>query len=222
MQYYFEKTMFQLLPAKMSFPPVKFANSNGLLAYGGDLSVPRLIEAYKNGIFPWYNEEDEILWWAPNPRMVLFPEEIRISKSMRSLIKKNIYKITKNKAFEQVIKYCAKVKRNNQDGTWLHPEMQQAYIELNKAGKTFSLEVWNENNQLAGGLYVVKSNDKVWSGESMFHLEPNTSKLAFIYLAQMAQQENIEIIDCQMYTEHLASLGAKEIDRDFFMTYFET
>jgi len=213
--------MFRLYQSILKFPPVQLANSDGLLAFGGDLSVPRLIEAYSNGIFPWYNEEDEILWWAPNPRMVLFPEEIKISKSMRSLIRKEMYQITKNRGFERVIKHCANISRNNQDGTWLHPEMQQAYIELNKAGKAFSIEVWNNDNQLGGGLYVVKSNDKVWSGESMFHLEPNTSKLAFIHLAQMAEKENIEIIDCQIYTDHLASLGAKEIDRNEFMTYFE-
>jgi len=212
--------MFRLYHSILEFPPVQLANSDGLLAFGGDLSLERLIKAYKNGIFPWYIEEDEILWWAPDPRMVLFPKEIKISKSMRSLIRKNIYHITKNQDFEQVIKHCANVRRNNQDGTWLHPEMQKAYIELYKAGNAFSLEVWNEDNQLVGGLYVVKSNDKVWSGESMFHLEPNTSKLAFIHLAQMAEQENIEIIDCQIYTDHLASLGAKEIDRNEFMTYF--
>ena len=213
--------MFLLKSHIIVFPPVNLANNDGLLAVGGDLSLDRLIEAYQNGIFPWYNEEDEILWWAPDPRMVLFPKDVKISKSMRAFMRKSNYKITQNKAFEEVIKNCANINRKNDTGTWLHKEMQDAYINLYKNGRAFSIEVWNENNQLVGGLYVVKSNEKVWSGESMFHKEPNTSKLAFIHLAKLAEEHNISVIDCQLYTDHLASLGAREIPRIDFMKYFQ-
>ncbi len=213
--------MFQLSSHNVDFPPVKLANSEGLLAFGGDLSIKRLIEAYKNGIFPWYNEGDEILWWAPDPRMVLFPEEVKVSKSMRAFIRKSHYRITVNEAFEEVIKNCANVHKKDTKHTWLHAEMQQAYISLYNLGKAFSVEVWNENSELVGGLYVVKSNDRVWSGESMFHKESNTSKLAFIHLAKLARENNIQIIDCQLYTDHLASLGAREIPRIDFMQYFQ-
>ncbi len=212
--------MFYLDKDEIKFPPVKLANRSGLLAYGGDLSVKRLLAAYKNGIFPWYDTVGEILWWAPDPRMVLFPEEIKISKSMRSFRRKAQYTITQNKAFEEVIRHCAIVPRDDQEGTWLHEEMIDAYMELYKLGKVFSIEVWNTKNELAGGLYVMISNDRVWSGESMFHLEPNTSKLAFIHLAEMAQEKGISVIDCQIYTDHLASMGAREIPRDEFMSYF--
>ena len=213
--------MFTLKSQTNVFPPVNLANNEGLLAIGGDLSFERLIEAYQNGIFPWYNEGDEILWWAPDPRMVLFPKDVKISKSMRAFMRKSNYKITQNEAFEEVIKNCANVSRKNVTGTWLHKEMQDAYTKLYKNDRAFSLEVWNENNQLVGGLYVVKSNNRVWSGESMFHKEANTSKLAFIHLAKLAENNNISIIDCQQYTDHLASLGACEISRKEFMKYFQ-
>jgi len=213
--------MFILATHSIEFPPVFLANKDGLLAFGGDLSVNRLYAAYQNGIFPWYNEGEEILWWAPDPRMVLFPEEIKISKSMRSLIRKNKYKITENQAFEAVIHYCSKVERPGQEGTWLNPDMIKAYTDLHHQGKAFSVEVWNEDEKLVGGLYGVKTNAEVLSGESMFHLEPNTSKLAFIYLAQKALEKHIKIIDCQLYTQHLASLGARPVKRSEFMTYLQ-
>ncbi len=181
--------MFQLNIDDIVFPPVKLANKDGFLAFGGDLSLPRLIKAYQNGIFPWYSEEYEILWWAPDPRMVLFPEEVKISKSMRAFIRKTNYTITVNKDFEAVIENCATVKRKDTEGTWLHYEMRQAYIRLHNAGRAFSVEVWNEQNQLVGGLYAVIANERVWSGESMFHKESNTSKLAFFYLAEMAKKK---------------------------------
>jgi len=204
---------------KLDFPPNHLANSEGLLSIGGDLSVERLVLAYQKGIFPWFNEDDNILWWSPDPRMVLFPSEVKISKSMRSLIRKNRYQITENQAFEQVINYCSSVPRKGQSGTWLHKEMIKAYIELFKAGKAYSVEVWNNEGKLVGGLYGVQANENVISGESMFHLEPNTSKLAFIYLAQKSVERNIDIIDCQLYTDHLASLGAREISRNDFLNY---
>ena len=213
--------MFQLSDLHIDFPPVNYANNEGLLAYGGDLSLQRLIHAYRLGIFPWYNQADEILWWSPDPRMVLFPEQVKISKSMRSLIRKNLYKITVNKAFDKVIEACAKVERKHQEGTWLHTDMQNAYKNLYKAGHAFSVEVWNNQDELVGGLYGVKSTAKVWTGESMFHFESNTSKLAFIYLANWAVRENIKLIDCQIYTDHLASLGAVEIPRKEFIKYLK-
>ena len=213
--------MFKLLKNSLEFPPLSLANKDGLLAYGGDLSVSRLLSAYQKGIFPWYEEGDNILWWSPDPRMVLFPEEVKISKSMRSLIRKNIYKITENQAFEKVIKQCAEVSRKGQKGTWLNKDMIEAYINLYKEGKAFSVEVWNKNNELVGGLYGVHNSPKVISGESMFHLEPNTSKLAFIHLAQKAQKEKIKVIDCQLYTRHLESMGAREIPRAEFMSYLQ-
>jgi len=210
-----------IINTNLVFPPVKLANKDGLLAVGGDLSPERLVLAYQNGIFPWYGEEDLILWWSPDPRMVLFPAEIKISKSMRSLIRKDLYDITENQAFEQVIHHCANVPRSGQNGTWLHDEMIEAYTELFRLGKAFSVEVWNKDGKLVGGLYGVKSNDRVISGESMFHLEPNTSKLAFIYLARQAVERDIDVIDCQLYTDHLASLGAREIPRTEFLKYLQ-
>ncbi len=213
--------MFQLNIDDINFPPVKLASKEGFLAFGGDLSLPRLIKAYQNGIFPWYSEEYEILWWSPDPRMVLFPEEVKISKSMRSFIRKTNYTITVNKDFKSVIENCATAKRKDSEGTWLHHEMQEAYIRLHNAGRAFSVEVWNEQDELVGGLYAVISNKRVWSGESMFHKESNTSKLAFFHLAKIAKKNNIDIIDCQQYTPHLASLGAREIPRVEFMKYFE-
>ncbi len=213
--------MFYLPKDKLAFPPVNKASRDGLLAIGGDLSVERIIEAYKNGIFPWSDNEDEILWWAPNPRMILFPKEVKISKSMQKIIKKGIYTITENKAFDEVIEQCASVKRKDGEGTWLHRNMIDAYKELFKAGLAHSVEVWNQKGELVGGLYGVKILDKVYSGESMFHKESNTSKLAFIHLAQMAQKDNIDLIDCQMYTPHLESLGAREIPRAAFMRFLQ-
>ena len=212
--------MFRLPDDKIIFPPVTLANRDGLLAVGGDLSYERLLLAYNNGIFPWFNEQDEILWWSPDPRMVLFPSEVYISKSMRLLMKKSLYTITENKAFEQVINYCAETHKDKNAGTWLSGDMIRAYIDLHQKGKAFSVEVWNKDGKLAGGLYGVNANDRVLSGESMFHLEPNTSKLAFIYLAQKSAERNVEVIDCQLYTSHLASLGAREIPRAEFMMYF--
>ncbi len=213
--------MFILDNQKLVFPPVFLANSDGLLAAGGDLSVKRLKLAYENGIFPWFDNPKVILWWAPDPRMVLFPDEIKISKSMRNLIRKDIYKITENKAFDQVITYCSQVPRKDQEGTWLHDQMIEAYKNLHQAGLAFSIEVWNQQGELVGGLYAVQTHPDIISGESMFHLEPNTSKLAYIHLAQKAQKEGVKIIDCQLYTDHLASLGAREIPRADFMKYFD-
>jgi len=213
--------MFYLPKDRIVFPPVDKASSEGLLAIGGDLSIERLKLAYKNGIFPWYSTQDDILWWAPNPRMILFPKEVKISKSMRRLMKKGIYTITENKAFDEVINNCAAVHKAGEDEAWLHRDMINAYKELFRLGLAHSVEVWNKEGELVGGLYGVKINEHIYSGESMFHKESNTSKLAFIHLAQMAEKNNIEMIDCQMHTPHLESLGAREIPRAAFMRFLK-
>lgn len=211
-----------LLPSnRIVFPPINMANSEGLLAIGGDLSIKRLVLAYQNGIFPWYDATDDILWWAPPQRMILFPDEIKISKTMRRLMKKNSYTITENKAFERIIELCATSNRRNKEEAWLHADMIEAYTQLHREGLASSIEVWNNQNELVGGLYGVHIKPNVFSGESMFHLESNTSKLAYIYLAQTAKNKGYEIIDCQMYTDHLASLGAREIPRDRFMEFLK-
>ncbi len=212
--------MYFINEESIEFPPVFLANSQGLLGYGGDLSVERLVSAYKNGIFPWYAKGEDILWWAPDPRMVLFPSEVKISKSMRSLMRKDLYRITENLAFEEVIKNCALTDQRNGKDSWLHEEMIEAYIRLHKQGLAHSIEVWNKEDKLVGGLYTVQVNPNIISGESMFHLESNTSKLAFIHLAKKALEKKVKAIDCQIYTPHLASLGAREIPRDVFMSLF--
>ena len=186
--------------------------SEGVLALGGDLSEERLIFAYKNGIFPWFSEGEPIVWYCPAERMVLFPKEIKISKSMRKIIKKNEFVITENKAFAQVIYNCKSIDRNDGFGTWITNDMEQAYINLHKKGIAKSIEVW-KNNELVGGLYGLEIN-KIFCGESMFSKVSNTSKLAFIHLAK---NKKYKLIDCQIYNKHLASLGAKEIDRELFL-----
>ncbi|MBD0851501.1 leucyl/phenylalanyl-tRNA--protein transferase [Maribacter arenosus] len=197
------------------FPPVEDANAEGLLAVGGDLSPERLMLAYKSGIFPWFNEGSLILWWSPDPRMVLFPDQIKIAKSMRKVLKDNQFTLTKNTCFEEVIDQCAKVKRKHQDGTWITHEMKQAYLKLHLLGHAQSYEVW-EDGELVGGLYGIDQGH-VFCGESMFSLVNNASKFAFIKLAQELQQKKYRLIDCQLYTTHLESLGAREIPRSEFI-----
>ncbi|MCB0537692.1 MAG: leucyl/phenylalanyl-tRNA--protein transferase [Bacteroidetes bacterium] len=200
------------LTEELIFPHPSLAESDGLLAIGGDLSTERLILAYKNGIFPWYNEDEPILWFAPNPRFVLFPEKLKVSKSMKQLINKNEYHITLNQSFKNVIGNCKKVKRKNQNGTWITNDMEKAYIKLHKKGMAHSVEVWNKKEELVGGLYGVNLGT-VFFGESMFHKENNTSKLALIHLGT---KFDFSIIDCQVYTKHLASLGAENIPFNSF------
>ena len=195
------------------FPDYKFTTKEGIIALGGDLSVDRLIYAYNNGIFPWFSEGDPIVWYCPLKRMVLYPDAIKIAKSMQKIIHKKEFTITENKAFEQVIDNCRHIKRNDGLGTWITNDMQQAYINLHTKGMAKSIEVWH-NNQLVGGLYGVEVN-KVFCGESMFSKISNTSKLAFIHLAKC---NKYQLIDCQIYNPHLASLGAKEIDRSLFLS----
>ena len=197
------------------FPNVNLADENGILAIGGDLSVERLISAYKNGIFPWYNQGEPIIWYAPQKRMVLFPNEIKISKSMRKILQTKLFTVTFNTNFKEVIHHCKTINRKNQNGTWITDEMEQAYIQLHYKGIAKSVEVW-QNNTLVGGLYGVDLGN-VFCGESMFSLVSNASKTAFITLALMLEKQNYSLIDCQVYNKHLASLGAREINRETFM-----
>ncbi|TMU55413.1 leucyl/phenylalanyl-tRNA--protein transferase [Flagellimonas algicola] len=200
---------------KLEFPPVEMASADGLLAVGGDLSPERLLLAYKNGIFPWFNEDALILWWSPDPRMVLFPQKVKVSKSMRRVMRSQQFTLTQNQCFEQVLDCCAQVERKDQEGTWITPNMKSAYMELFQRGIARSLEVWQENT-LVGGLYGVDLGH-VFCGESMFSLTSNASKFAFVKLAEDCLAKNYKLIDCQVHTPHLESLGAELISRSDFM-----
>lgn len=203
------------LTDELVFPPVENANVEGLLAVGGDLSPERLLLAYQNGIFPWFDNDSIILWWSPDPRMVLFPNEIKVSKSMKKVIRNKQFRLTKNTCFERVLEYCSSVPREGQDGTWITETMKTAYIKLHKNGIAQSYEVWEED-KLVGGLYGVGLGH-VFCGESMFSLTSNASKFAFIKLAEELSLNEYKVIDCQLHTDHLASMGAKEIARKDFM-----
>jgi len=202
------------LDKSLQFPPVELAESDGLLAIGGDLSVDRLLLAYRSGIFPWY-EGDHILWWCPHPRFVLFPDNVKVSKSMQQLIKKKEFSFTINKAFPEVIRNCKHSKRKEQDGTWITDDVERAYISLHRLGYAYSAEAW-QGDELVGGLYGIKIG-KVFFGESMFSKASNASKFAFICYVKQLQSEGIELIDCQVYTSHLESLGAAMIPREKFV-----
>jgi leucyl/phenylalanyl-tRNA--protein transferase len=197
----------------IAFPGYDCTSEEGVIALGGDLSVERLTHAYKNGIFPWFSDNDPIVWYCPFERMVLFPAEIKISKSMQKIINKNEFTITENTAFEAVIYNCKNIDRNDGFGTWITNDMEQAYLNLHKKGIAKSIEVWSKD-ELVGGLYGVEINH-IFCGESMFSKVSNASKLAFMHLAK---NENYKLIDCQIYNEHLASLGAREIDRSLFLS----
>lgn len=206
------------LDNRLWFPPVDNALSDGLLALGGDLSTERLLLAYRKGIFPWY-EDDIPLWWCPDPRFVLLPHQLKISKSMQQLLKKNAFHFTINHAFEKVIHHCKYINRNGQQGTWITDEVEQAYIQMHKNGYAHSAEVWL-NNELVGGLYGIRLGN-VFFGESMFSLVSNASKFAFIRYTGQLIKEGVQLIDCQVYTEHLESLGAKMIPRISFIKLLE-
>jgi len=206
------------LDQKIRFPHVSKATAEGLLAIGGDLSTERLIHAYESGIFPWYELGGPILWWSPDPRFVLFPAELKISKSMRAVLKKKIFKVTVNKAFNEVVTHCAVIKRKEQEGTWITSEMQEAYLKLYEKGYAKSYEVWYEN-ELAGGLYGVDLKNGIFCGESMFNRRSNASKVAFISLVQ---EGGYRLIDCQLHTKHLESLGARHITREAFIKYLSS
>lgn len=207
-----------VLNNKIWFPPVDDALEDGLLAMGGDLQPERLLLAYKKGIFPWYDSEVP-LWWSPNPRFVLFPDELKVSKSMKVLLKRNAFKFTVNTAFEQVIRACKEANRKDQDGTWIKNEVEKGYTALHKLGYAHSAEAWLDG-ELVGGLYGIKMG-KVFFGESMFSKVSNASKYAFISYVEQLKKEGIVLIDCQVYTEHLESLGAKMILRQQFTHWLE-
>ena len=196
----------------IEFPSYESTTNDGIIALGGDLSEERLIHAYNNGIFPWYSEGDPIVWYCPHKRMVLFPEAIKVSKSMQKIMNNNKYTITENKAFSEVIYNCKTIDRKDGFGTWITGEMEQAYINLHQKGLAKSIEIWL-GNELVGGLYGLEINN-IFCGESMFSKVSNTSKLAFIHLAQ---NKEYTLIDCQIYNQHLERLGAKEIDRSTFL-----
>jgi leucyl/phenylalanyl-tRNA--protein transferase len=203
------------LSEELFFPPISEANSDGILAIGGDLSPERLILAYKSGIFPWFEEGEPIFWWSPNPRMVLFLDELVVSKSMRNILNRNIFTVTFNQNFREVISNCQKIKREGQNGTWITNDMIEAYCKLNELGIAKSVEVW-QSDELVGGLYGIDLGH-IFCGESMFSKVSNASKVAFIALANQLKQNNYKVLDCQVYNEHLESLGCREIEREEFM-----
>ncbi len=186
---------------------------DGLLAIGGCLSPQRLINAYHNGIFPWYNPGEPILWWSPNPRLVLFPKRLQVSRSLNKTLRKNIFEITYDRAFADVINACA-APRQQENSTWISVEMKRAYIRLHQQGIAHSVEAWH-NNKLAGGLYGLTIG-QVFFGESMFHFQTDASKVAFVHLVKQLTTWNYQLIDCQVHSNHLVSLGAKEIERENF------
>lgn len=203
-----------ILTDELWFPPVEQATTDGLLALGGNLSTNRLLLAYRSGIFPWFNEEEPPLWWCPDPRFVLFPQELNVSKSMQQLLKRNEFKVTTNKAFTEVIRLCAET-RMLKEGTWITNEIIDAYSKLNTLGFAVSVEAWKDE-VLVGGLYGIRMGN-LFFGESMFSKVSNASKYAFISYIQQLQKEGVMLVDCQVYTEHLESLGARMIGRDEFL-----
>ena len=202
------------LDKQLLFPPVHMAEPDGLLAIGGDLATDRLLLAYRSGIFPWY-EGDHILWWSPDPRFVLYPDELKISKSMKVLLKRNAFDFTINKAFTEVINNCKAISRKDQQGTWITDDVKKAYIRMHELGYAHSAEVW-QNGRLTGGLYGIRLGN-IFFGESMFSNASNASKYGFIKYVDQLKKEGVQLIDCQVYTEHLESLGARMIDRKIFM-----
>lgn len=203
------------LSRDLYFPPAQYASPEGIVAIGGDLSPERLMLAYRNGIFPWFDDDEPILWWSPPERMVLFFPELKVSKSMRNVINRRNFTVTWNTAFEQVISNCRSIKRDGQNGTWITPEMKEAYCRLHEMGYAKSVEVWMDG-ELVGGLYGIDLGH-IFCGESMFCKVSNASKIAFIALAKKLQCENYRILDCQVHNDHLESLGAREISRKDYM-----
>ena len=203
-----------ILTENIYFPAVESADQSGLLAIGGDLSPERLLLAYRSGIFPWYSEGDPICWWTPDPRFVLFPQELKVSKSMKQVIDRNKFVFTINQSFAEVISNCKNVSRNGQDGTWISDDMGAAYINLHQLGYAHSAEAWL-GAELVGGLYGIRLGN-IFFGESMFSHRSNASKFAFIKYVEQLQKENVQMIDCQLHTNHLESLGARMISRREF------
>ena len=206
------------LPTEPVFPNPELAVESGLLAVGGDLSSERLEAAYRSGVFPWYDElSPDIMWWSPDPRMVLFPDRFKLSKSLRKRIIRQDFELRIDTAFEQVILECSRVPREDQDGTWLTDEMREAYVSLHHKGFAHSVECW-QDGRLVGGLYGL-SLGRLFFGESMFHLVSDASKVAFYHLSELAIKFGFTFVDCQMHTDHLASLGAEEMSRHEYLHY---
>jgi leucyl/phenylalanyl-tRNA--protein transferase len=203
------------LTKELFFPPVEEASYEGILAFGGDLSVERLLLAYNKGIFPWFDADEPILWWSPSERMVVNPKDYKVSKSLRNIINRNIFEVTINKDFESVIKNCQEIERKGQDGTWISDAIIKSYTKLYQLGKAKSFEVW-QKGELVGGLYGVDLGH-VFCGESMFSKVPNASKVAFVKLIEYLKQNNYKLLDCQVHNDHLEKLGAFEISRNAFM-----
>ncbi|MFN3315810.1 MAG: leucyl/phenylalanyl-tRNA--protein transferase, partial [Raineya sp.] len=210
---------YYVLNKTLYFPSVERACKEGIVAIGGDLSVERLLLAYQSGIFPWFSPGDPIVWWSPNPRFVLYPEKIKVSKSMKQLFKKQFFRVSFDTCFEEVITNCANIKREGQSGTWITKEMKKSYCELHNLGYAHSVEVWQDEN-LVGGLYGVALG-KIFFGESMFSKVSNASKYGFITLTRLLQEKGFKLIDCQVHTEHLESLGAEFIERWHFIEELE-
>ena len=208
--------MYRLTDALL-FPSPEQASAEGIVAVGGDLQPERVMLAYRKGIFPWFESDDFLLWWSPDPRMVLFPDQLKISKSMRTVLRKKRFEVTFNKAFDQVVQACAKVKRFGQNGTWITPGLMEVYSTLHTQGHAHSVEVWEEGS-LVGGLYGIDLGT-VFCGESMFSKSSNASKVALIFLVKELKKNKYELIDCQVPTQHLASMGAEPISRTKFLTF---
>lgn len=203
------------LSKELFFPPVERASFDGVLAIGGDLSVARLLLAYNSGIFPWFNEDEPIMWWAPPKRMVVNPQDYKVSKSLRNIINRNIFEVTINRNFDAVIANCQNIYRKDQDGTWISDDIIKSYTKLHQMGKAMSFEVW-QNGELVGGLYGVDLGH-VFCGESMFSRVPNASKVAFAKLVEYLKEHHYKLLDCQVHNDHLEKLGAFEISRELFM-----
>jgi leucyl/phenylalanyl-tRNA--protein transferase len=208
------------LTKELFFPPVSEASYEGILAVGGDLSVERLMLAYNNGIFPWFDLDEPILWWSPSERMVVYPHDYKVSKSLRNIINRNIFEVTVNKDFEAVISNCQTIKRTGQNGTWISDGIIESYTKLHELGKAISFEVW-QHKELVGGLYGVDLGH-VFCGESMFSKVPNASKVAFVKLIEYLKVNNYQLLDCQVHNEHLEKLGAFEISRTAFIRILES
>lgn len=204
-----------LLSDKIAFPPPHLAEKEGLLAIGGDLSEKRLLLAYQMGIFPWYSKDEPIMWWTPDPRLVLYPHELKISRSLQKIIRKNIFSIRIDTAFDQVVRACASAPRKRQEGTWIVEDMITAYCNLHEAGYAHSFEAWQED-KLVGGLYGV-SLGRCFFGESMFSFQSNASKVTFVFLVEYLRKRSFDLIDCQVKTDHLLRSGAREIPRKHFL-----
>ena len=201
------------------FPDPRSASDEGLLAYGGDLSSSRILTAYKQGIFPWYSQGDPILWWSPNPRLILYPHNFKVKKSFRRVLRSGKFSVTFDERFSDVIRYCATVPREGQNSTWIVPEMEEAYIRLHEEGFAHSVEVYKEG-KLVGGLYGI-SLGKAFFGESMFSLVPDASKVAFKALSDVLGSRGYDFIDCQMKTDHMIRLGAEVVKREIFLDMLE-